>query len=144
MAEMIQSYWNAIGVKAKIVTYEFAEYLKRGRAGEHQTYLLGWGGDTGDPDNFLYEVLGCTAMKSGSNRARWCNEKFESLIVKARQTNDKAERTKLYEEAQIVFHEEAPWIAIAHSIVYVPMRKEVAGYKVDPLGANVFYGVDIE
>jgi dipeptide transport system substrate-binding protein len=83
-------------------------------------------------------------MKSGSNRARWCNEKFESLIVKARQTNDKAERTKLYEEAQIVFHEEAPWIAIAHSIVYVPMRKEVTGYKVDPLGANVFYGVDVQ
>ncbi|MCC7047804.1 MAG: ABC transporter substrate-binding protein [Alphaproteobacteria bacterium] len=144
MAEMIQNYWAAIGVKAKIVTMEWAEYLRRGRAGEHQTYLLGWGGDTGDPDNFLYEVLGCGAVKSGGNRARWCNQTYEDLVVKARKTADRAERANLYLKAQEVFHEEAPWVTLAHSIVFVPMRREVEGYKVDPLGANTFYTVDIK
>jgi dipeptide transport system substrate-binding protein len=144
MAELVQSYWSAVGVNARIVTLEFAEYLKRGRAGEHQTYELGWGGDTGDPDNFLYEVLGCNAVKTGRNNARWCNSDYQALVEKARIVGDKAERTRLYEQAQVLFKEEAPWITIAHSIVFVPMRKEVEGYKIDPLGANVFYGVDIK
>jgi dipeptide transport system substrate-binding protein len=37
---MIQSDWAKIGVKAKIVTYEWGEYLKRAKAGEHQTVMI--------------------------------------------------------------------------------------------------------
>jgi dipeptide transport system substrate-binding protein len=144
MAELFQSYWGAVGVKVKIVSYELAEYLRRGRDGEAQTYELGWGGDTGDPDNFLYEVLGCAAVKTGRNNARWCNAEYEALVVKARQTNDKAERTELYKQAQVVFKREAPWITLAHPVIFVPMRKEVENYKIDPLGAYVFYGVDMK
>ena len=54
------------------------------------------------------------------------------------------QRTELYEQAQVVFKEQAPWITIAHSVVFMPMRKEVTGYKIDPFGGHVFYGVDLE
>lgn len=144
MAEMIQADWEKIGVKAKIVTFDWGEYLKRGRAGEHQTYLLGWTGDTGDPDNFLFELLGCAAAKAGGNRARWCNQDFEALVQKARKTGVKAERTALYEQAQVIFKKEAPWLTVAHSVAYVPMRKGVEGFKMDPLGRYDFYGVTVK
>jgi dipeptide transport system substrate-binding protein len=55
-----------------------------------------------------------------------------------------AKRTELYKEAQVVFKREAPWITIAHSVVYQPLRKEVKGYKIDPLGGHYFYGVSLE
>ena len=144
MAELIQSDWKAVGVDAQIVTYEWGEYLKRSSAGEHQTVLLGWTGDNGDPDNFLAVLLGCDGAKDGANRARWCYQPFEELIQKAKTTADVGERTKLYEQAQVVFKEEAPWVTIAHSVVYEPVRKEVTGYKVSPFGVHTFYGVDIE
>jgi dipeptide transport system substrate-binding protein len=143
MAEILQNSYAAIGVKAKIVSYEFGEYLRRGRAGEQQVYELGWGGDTGDPDNFLYEVLSCNAVQTGRNNARWCNAEYTDLVTRARRTSDKAERTKLYEQAQVIFKQEAPWLTVAHAVTFVPMRKEVTGFKIDPLGAFVFYGVDI-
>ena len=54
-----------------------------------------------------------------------------------------AKRTGLYEQAQVIFKEEAPWITIAHSIVFMPTRKEVVGYKIDPFGGHKFYGVDL-
>ena len=73
MAEIIQADWDKIGVKANIVSYEWGEYLKRSKDGEHQTLLLGWTGDNGDPDNFLAVLLGCDAV-GGSNRARWCHQ----------------------------------------------------------------------
>ncbi len=144
MAEMIQADWKAVGVDAEIVSYEWGEYLKRSSAGEHETVLLGWTGDNGDPDNFLFALLSCEAVKGGNNRARWCNQEFNDLVVKAQRSSDLAERTKLYEEAQVVFKREAPWNTIAHSVVYQPLAKNVVDYKIDPFGAHIFYGVDLE
>jgi dipeptide transport system substrate-binding protein len=144
MAELIQADWRAVGVDAEILSYEWGEYLKRSSAGEHQTVLLGWTGDNGDPDNFLAVLLGCDAAKDGANRARWCYQPFDDLIQEAKRVPDVGERTKLYEKAQLVFKEEAPWVTIAHSVVYEPVRKEVEGYKVSPFGVHVFYGVDLK
>lgn len=144
MAELIQADWAKIGVNAKIVSFEWGEYLKRSKAGEHQTVLLGWTGDNGDPDNFLAVLLGCDASKSGANRARWCNAEFEGLIQKAKVESDPRERTALYEKAQEVFKREAPWATIAHSVVFKPVRKEVVDFKIDPFGGHVFYGVDLK
>lgn len=144
MAELIQADWAAIGVEAEIVSFEWGEYLERSKAGEHDTVLLGWTGDNGDPDNFLHVLLGCAAATDGTNRARWCHEPFDSLLLDAKQVSDQDERTKIYEEAQLIFKEEAPWVTIAHSVVFKPVRKEVTGFKIDPFGGHIFYGVDIE
>jgi len=144
MAELIQADWAKVGVEAEIVSFEWGEYLKRSKLGEHDTVLLGWTGDNGDPDNFLYVLLGCEAAKNSANRARWCYKPFEDLLVKAKQITDVAERTKLYKQAQVIFKEEAPWVTIAHSVVFVPVRKEVVDFKIDPFGGHVFYGVDIK
>ena len=143
MAETIQADWAAIGVEAEIISFEWGEYLKRSKDGEHDTVLLGWTGDNGDPDNFLAVLLGCDAV-GGSNRARWCHQPFEDLIQAAKVTSDPAERTRLYEEAQVVFKAQAPWATIAHSRVFEPIRNEVKNYKIDPFGGHIFYGVDIE
>jgi dipeptide transport system substrate-binding protein len=144
MAEMVQADWREVGVNAEIVTYEWGEYLERSVNGEHQTVLLGWTGDNGDPDNFLYVLLGCDAAQDGANRARWCHEPFDDLIVQARRISDQDKRAELYEKAQVVFKEEAPWVTVAHSVVFMPMRKEVTGYKVSPFGKHDFYGVDLQ
>ena len=144
MAELIQADWAAIGVDAEIVSFEWGEYLKRSKEGEHETLLLGWTGDNGDPDNFLHVLLGCAAADDGTNRARWCHKPFDDLLIQAKQVADAAERTKLYEDAQVIFKEEAPWATIAHSIVFKPVRKEVKDFKIDPFGGHIFYGVDIE
>ena len=143
MAEMIQADWAKIGVKAKVVSYEWGEYLKRTKEGEHQTMLLGWTGDNGDPDNFLSVLLGCQSIGS-ANRARWCYKPFDDLITRAKTISDVKERTLLYQEAQKIFKEQAPWVTIAHSVVFEPMRKEVINYKIDPLGCHMFYGVDLK
>lgn len=144
MAEMIQSDWAKIGVKAKIVSYEWGEYLKRTKAGEHQTMLIGWTGDNGDPDNFLATLFSCAAAERGSNYSRWCYKPFEDLIQPARTTADHAKRVELYRQAQVVMHDQAPAIMIAHSTVFEPLRKSVKGYTVSPLGRHEFDRVSID
>jgi dipeptide transport system substrate-binding protein len=143
MAELIQADWKAVGVDAEIVSYEWGEYLKRTKEGEHDSVLLGWTADIADPDNFLGVLLGCDGV-GNTNRARWCHKPFDDLIKQAKRTTDQAERTKLYMEAQEIFKDQAPWATIAHSVVYQPVRKEVVDFRIDPFGGNIFYGVDLE
>ncbi len=145
VAELMQADLAAVGFKAKIVTYEWGEYRKRCQNGEHQMCQLGWTGDNGDPDNFLYTLLGCDAARpGGGNLAKWCNKEFDDLVRKAQQVPDIAERTKLYEQAQVIFHEEAPWFVIAHSLVSEPVSDKVVNYKLSPLGSHEFKEVDLK
>ena len=51
---------------------------------------------------------------------------------------DQEERAKLYEQAQVIMHDQAPFFLIAHSVVYLPMRKNVIGYKMSPFGRQQF------
>ena len=143
MAELIQEDFAEIGVTVEIVSYEWGEYLSRSRALDRDgAILLGWTGDNGDPDNFLAVLLGCDAV-GGSNRAQWCYKPFEDLIQKAKTVSDPGMRTQLYEQAQVVFKEQAPWATIAHSVVFMPMRPEVEGYVVHPLGGHIFDEVSL-
>jgi dipeptide transport system substrate-binding protein len=143
MAELIQADWAKIGVKARLTTFEWGEYRKRSKAGEQKAMMFGWSGDNGDPDNFFGPILSCEAVKGGGNASRWCNKDFENLIQKAKLTPNQAERAKLYEKAQVIVHDEAPQIEIAHSIRYTPVRKEVVGFKMDPTAHHYFARVDL-
>jgi dipeptide transport system substrate-binding protein len=146
IAELMQADLAKVGVKAEIKSFEWGEYRKRAQAGEHQMAQLGWTGDNGDPDNFLHTLLGCASAQSasGSNIAKWCYKPFDDLVTKAKITTDQAERTKLYQQAQVIFKEQAPWFTVAHAVQLKPIRKEVVDFKLSPFGRHTFYGVDIK
>ena len=143
MAEMIQADWAKVGIKAKITQYEWGEYLKRLKLGEHDTGLIGWTGDYASPDNFLGVLLTCEAI-GGSNYARYCSKEFDALVLKARNSVNQKERTELYTKAQEVFKKDLPWSTIAHSMVNQPMRKELNGFKISPFGDYNFEGVSVK
>ncbi|WP_426763547.1 ABC transporter substrate-binding protein, partial [Pseudomonas aeruginosa] len=79
MAEMIQADWAKIGIKARIVSYEWGEYIKRAHAGEHDAMLFGWTGDNGDPDNWLATLYGCDSI-NGNNVSKWCDAAYDKLV----------------------------------------------------------------
>ena len=93
---------------------------------------------------FFATLFSCAAAKDGSNYSRWCYKPFEDLIQPARATDDHNKRIELYKQAQVVMHDQAPALIIAHSTVYEPVRKEVKGYVVDPLGKHHFDNVSVE
>jgi dipeptide transport system substrate-binding protein len=144
MGEMMQADLAKIGIRANLVSYDWGTYLAKARVGEHDMIMGGWIGDNGDPDNFLAMLLGCAAVESGSNYARWCFPAFENLIQKAKVTSDQKSRTKLYEEAQLIAKKEAPWVTIAHAKAFRAMSSKVTGYKMSPFGTDAFYGVDLK
>ncbi|NBA97077.1 ABC transporter substrate-binding protein [Pseudomonas sp. R5(2019)] len=137
-AQMMQADLAKIGIKLDIRVMEWGEMLKRAKNGEHDMVSTGWSGDNGDPDNFLTPLLGCDAVKNGENYARWCNKAFQDLIDSARIKTEPGERAALYEKALAVFHQDQPWISMAHPKVFTAMRSNVEGYQISPLTNNNF------
>ena len=143
MAELIQADWAAIGVKAEIVSYEWAVYLKKTQEGEQDAFLLGGTSNNGDPDDLLTNHLSCAGAKAGSNRTRWCFKPYDDFLDQARRVADQAARKSLYVKAQEIVREEVPLLPIAHALVFMPIRKEVRGYVLDPFGRQNFAKVDL-
>ncbi|WEK10701.1 MAG: ABC transporter substrate-binding protein [Candidatus Pseudomonas colombiensis] len=137
-AQMMQADLAKIGLKLDIRVMEWGEMLKRAKNGEHDMVSAGWAGDNGDPDNFLTPNLSCEAAKNGENYARWCNQAFQNLIDKARTGTEPAARAALYEQAQVVFDQDQPWIPMAYPKLFTAMRKNVEGYHMSPLTTNNF------
>ncbi len=142
IAELIQYDLARIGIRATLMSDEWPEYRAALQAGKPSMALYGWTGDNGDPDNFLHVLLGCTAARPGGNNiAKWCDPDYDDLVTQAKRVSDQEEREKLYRAAQQIFHDQAPWVPLAHSIVLMAARSNVEGYKMDPLGRQPFEGV---
>lgn len=143
-AQMLQADLAAIGIQADIRMFEWGELIKRAKNGEHDLVFMGWAGDNGDPDNFLTPNLSCAAAASGENQAGWCDKHFEALISQARQVHDQAQRAALYRQALAIFHQQAPWIALAHPKQFSVLRKGVQGFVLSPMGSNNFSKVKFD
>ena len=144
LGELIQADLAKIGVKVKLITYDWPVYLEKSKKGDHQMIQMGWTGDNGDPDNFMNVLLGCGAIKAGSNLARWCDKEFDGLMQKAKEDANPKVRTGFYEKAQVIFSREKPWFAVAHSKINRVISDKVVGYKIDPFGHENFQSVDLK
>ncbi|USG63898.1 ABC transporter substrate-binding protein [Brevibacillus ruminantium] len=143
MAEAIQQDLKKIGIEAEIATMEWATYLEKTRQGEYEMCLLGWTGDNGDPDNFLYTLLDKNTI-NGNNIPRYSNEEVHQLLLKAQSASDQKERETLYKKAQELIFNDAPLVPIAHSTPPIAAKAGVTGYQPHPKGSESVEKVDIQ
>ncbi len=133
-----------IGVRARKVTYDWPTYLEKTDHGQHDMAFLGWSGDNGDPDNFLYMLLSKTgATIPATNIAFYRSDAFTDLLEKAKVLTDQNQRAALYRQAQEIFHRDAPWVPVAHSVQVMIVRDNVEGFHLHPTSRVDFRGVSI-
>ncbi len=143
-AELLQSDLAKIGVRAKVKIIEWGELIRRAKQGEHALLFMGWGGDNGDPDNFMTPQFSCAAVKAGINFARFCDQRLDRWIQEARMSSDQALRAQAYLDAQRVIHEQALWIPLGHPNAAALIRNTVSGYQVSPYGRQNFSAVSMQ
>jgi peptide/nickel transport system substrate-binding protein len=143
VAEVIKKNLEAVGIPAKIVTYEWAVYLDKVKDGEADAFMLGWTGDNGDADNFLYTLLSKDNIGS-NNYAYYSSEEANKLLLEAQSETDEAKRNELYKQAQVIIHEDAPWVPLAHSTPLLAAKAGVKGFLPHPTGSDKLDNVTIE
>jgi cationic peptide transport system substrate-binding protein len=141
MAELIQRYLREVGVIATIVSYDWATFRRHLQEGLHDSVLIGWSADNGDPDNFYRPLLSCGAIPSGTNRAMWCDNDYDELLDKALQTEDLEARRLIYQQVNRLLYERLPLVPIAHAYRYQAYRNELEGMTINPFGGVRFGGV---
>lgn len=143
IAEALQQQLAKGGIRAKLVTYEWGTYLSKTRSGEHPMAILGWTGDNGDPDNFLYVLLDSDNTKVGtaSNIAFYRSAAVHNLLIKAQRVSDQAQRAVLYRQAQQLIFQDAPWVPLVHAGRVAAYRKEVQNFFPHPLDIRWFFRV---
>lgn len=145
LAEVIQSDLRKVGIKTKIVTYDWGTYLEKTKNGQHDMAMLGWSADLGDPDNFFYFLLSkSSAENAGGNIAFYRSDAMQDVLEKARSISDKDERIALYKEAQKIFHNDVPWVPLAHAKQVLVINKKVKNLNLQPLNWKYFQKVSIE
>lgn len=143
VAEAIQASLKQVGIEANIVSYEWAAYLEKVQAGEAQSFMMGWTGDNGDADNFLYTLLDKDNIGS-NNYARYANDEVHELLIEAQSTANEAKRNELYGKAQEIIHDEAPWVPLVHSLPQLAGSKTVKGFVPHPTGSQSLVNVSLE
>ncbi|PZD97360.1 ABC transporter substrate-binding protein [Paenibacillus sambharensis] len=136
VAEAIQADFEKIGVKTNIVSPEWATYLDDTKKGDKDDlYMLGWQGDNGDPDNFLYALL---AKGSSNNYSFYGNEEVYQMLVDGQSEQDAAKREELYKQAQVLIKQDAPWIPLVHSTPILAASAKLDGYIPSPTGSEPY------
>jgi peptide/nickel transport system substrate-binding protein len=130
---------NAAGLEVELyLEGDWPTFLDSRRTGTLMgLYMLGWGGDNGDPDNFLgYFFSGSTEPQP---REGWYqNAALAELLQEAAITTDRAERQAMYEEAEQMLHDDIARIWIAHNNTPLIFSSQVDGYIAQPVGADYF------
>jgi ABC-type oligopeptide transport system substrate-binding subunit len=111
--EVILSSWEEVlGVKVEIQQTEWATFLQDLHDRRYQMFRIGWGADYPDPENFL-DIL--FHSESDNNHSGYNNLEVDSLLERARVERNREARFALYNQAEQMILDDAPWIPLWHS-----------------------------
>ncbi|MEM9137377.1 MAG: ABC transporter substrate-binding protein [Cyanobacteria bacterium P01_F01_bin.42] len=140
IAEAFAAELSDIGIRVNLQTKDWGAYLEDRNTGPgFQSFMLGWTGDYGDPDNFLYAHFGPGATQDLGN---YQNQKLFDLLKQARSAQDFQTRQSSYQQIDSILFEEALRIPIVHSKPLMAHRTGLTGWQPSPLGIEDFANVE--
>ncbi|PYM60936.1 MAG: ABC transporter substrate-binding protein [Candidatus Rokuibacteriota bacterium] len=130
-----------VGIKSQLQTVEWANYIDKTKKGEMPLYMVGWTGDNGDPDNFVCFFFCPTNVP---RQAWYNNPPLSDVLKRAATLTNQAERTKLYQQAEQMLHDDVARLFVANSQVALVFSKKVKGYVANPTATEFFNTVDVQ
>jgi oligopeptide transport system substrate-binding protein len=119
LAEM---YKQALGIEVQVEVVDWSEFLVGLDSQGYQMFSLGWIGDYPDPQNFLDMLF---HSQSAYNHSHYSNPDLDALVEEARVEQDSDKRLALYQQAEQILVDDAPWIPLYHSAGYYLVRPYV-------------------
>ena len=127
IGEAIAADLAKVGIKVNLQTEDWGAYLEDRNAGKFPMWMLGWGSDNGDPDNYLGWHF---SHAIGEPRAEDCygNDQVAQLLLDGRKEPDPAKREVIYQQAEKLIHDDVARISVVWVKGVIAFRSEVKGY----------------
>ncbi len=128
IGEAIAADLAKVGIIVNLVTEDWGAYLEDRLQGEFPMWMLGWGSDNGDPDNYIgYHFA---QVPGGEPRAEDCyvNDELGQLLIDGSTVSDTAEREQIYQQAEQIVHDDVARIPVVWATTPIVFRSDVKGY----------------
>ena len=131
MEVMLRSWQETLGVDVEIQQTEWATFLQDLHKRRFQMFVIRWGADYPDPQDFL-DIL--FHSESTNNWGAYSNREVDSLLEKARVEPDQISRFQQYNRIEQLIVDDAPWLPLWHSTERkVLIKPQVKDYFLVPM-----------
>lgn len=128
IGEAIAADLAKVGIKVSLQTEDWGAYLEDRNLGKFPMWMLGWGSDNGDPDNYIGYHF---AHPVGEPKEEDCyaNDELAQLLIDGRTEADPAKREVIYQKAEEIVRADVARIPVVWTTSTTVFRKEVQGYE---------------
>ncbi len=127
---MIEMWRQNLGVDVQVSQSESAAFFDDLDRGRMHMFSIGWIMDYPDPEDII-DLLFFSASRQ--NNTGYANERVDDLVFRARTEPDVTRRLRLYQEAEQIILDEAPWIPLFFGQDHFVVKPYVKGYTPVPI-----------
>ncbi|HWI53640.1 MAG TPA: ABC transporter substrate-binding protein [Symbiobacteriaceae bacterium] len=140
-AGLVAQMLSAAGIPCEVTAISGSEFNREPVFAQCDIYLMGWIGDTGDPDNFLQPLFSSRSNMDAGNRGLYRNADVDRLLEEGQRTISPARRRTVYKRLQEVLVEDAPWVFLCQTDECVAVQPWVKGDRAHILGMRRYKDV---
>jgi len=133
VAFLAEAWRQAFGLETDQIGSDFSVFLQQRTAGEYQIARDGWGADYPHANN----QLGLFVCGGGNNDVQYCNPDFDALIAQAAAEPDQDKQVALYNQAQTLLMNDAPFIPLRFGLTVYEVQPYLSGLTVTPSDAQL-------
>jgi ABC-type transport system substrate-binding protein len=138
LAQSIQQDLAPLGIHVELKPVAWGPFLEAVRQPHTaQSFLQGWEADFPDPENFLGALLS-RAQWGANNDTFYSNPDVEKLLREASPDADLSKRYALYDQAEKIVVEDAPWVFLFYPVTYIIRQPWVNDYVINPMRPTRF------
>ena len=149
--EFLQQQLQQVGIRTKITLLEAGQRVEKVESWQDpktapvRLYYVGWSTSTGEADWALRPLLyGDSWPPTSFNTAYYKNDRVDADIKGALATTDKAQKARLYRDAQERIWKDAPWAPLVTEQLLSAHSKNLSGVYVMPDASFNFTDVDLK
>ncbi len=136
IAQGIQNDLAEVGIELSLKPVTYAQLVDAaGMRGKVPMHLTGWNVSIPDPSDFFNSLLDSRAVNDVPtlNTAFYQNAEVDRLIGRAVQESDLKHRFQLYQEAERIVIQDAPWVFLGHAQLNTLRQPWLKGPLIEPL-----------
>jgi len=149
--QFVQQQLGQVGIKLQVQALEAGQRVERVESAQDpatapvRMYYVGWSSSTGEADWAMRPLLASESFPPKLfNTAYYKSAVVDNAIAKSLVTTDKAEKAKLYTEAQKQIWKDAPWAFLVTERLVSVRARNLAGFYVIPDGSFNFDEVELK
>jgi glutathione transport system substrate-binding protein len=151
VTQVLQQQLQQVGIKTKITLLEAGQRVEKVESWQDpktapvRLYYVGWSSSTGEADWALRPLLASESWPPKLfNTAYYKSDVVDGAIKNALLTTDKAQKAKLYKEAQETIVKDAPWAPLVTEKLLSANNKKLSGVYTMPDGSFNFAEIDLK